>query len=389
MGTAMLTLSMRCHSAISEIDESAWQALLGADDNPFVSHAFLQALESSGTIRADYGWRAAHLALYQEDGVLVGACPLYIKNNSHGEFVFDWGWAQAYAQHGLDYYPKLLGGVPYSPVTGPRLLAREDRIKTALVQALQRFCLSADYSSAHLNFLQPADLRELAAQGWLTRTDIQFHWHNPGNWQTFSDFLAAMQAKKRKNILQERAKVARLGLRIEARDGRAIDAALWQDIHALYQATFDMKGNTAALTAQFFIDYCAKQAAQIVVFLAFDAADRLVAMALCFRSEKTLYGRYWGCSEELPGLHFECCYYQGIEYCLAQGLSHFEPGAQGEHKLARGFLPTEVHSAHFIADARFRDAIARSVSIECQHRARYREELLAHSPFLQDSLRFT
>ncbi len=376
---------LKYHRAIKELAASDWQALLDGNDNPFVSYAFLDALESSGTIRESYGWQPLHLALYDAEHVLCAVCPSYLKQNSHGEFIFDWAWAQAYAQHGLDYYPKLLCAVPYSPVTGPRLLARNSEAKRALILAMQQSCQQFCLSSAHANFLEAEDTALFRDAGWLPRTDIQFHWRNPpdaGKWQTFADFLAAMSAKKRKNILQERAKVAKAGLRIERRAGGDLSAAHWAQIHALYQLTFDSKGNTPALTKAFFLDFAARSPAQVLAVLAFDAKDSMVAMALCFRSSRTLYGRYWGASVEIPGLHFECCYYQGIEYCLEHGLTSFEPGAQGEHKLARGFLPTQTHSSHFIVDARFRAGIARHLAEERRQRDAYQAELLRHSPFL-------
>ena len=383
----MTEYRLKFHRAIKDIGASDWNALLDGNDNPFVSYEFLDALENSGTIRENYGWQALHLALYDAQGELVAACPSYLKHNSHGEFIFDWAWANAYAQHGLDYYPKLLCAVPYSPVTGPRLLARDSAAKRALILAMQQSCNELSLSSAHANFLEGDEVALFREAGWLARSDIQFHWKNPQGtqkWQTFADFLHAMSAKKRKNILQERAKVAKAGLRIERRTGSELNAADWAQIHALYQLTFDVKGNTPALTKAFFADYGARSPAQVLAVLAFDASDTMIAMALCFRSSSTLYGRYWGASVDSPGLHFECCYYQGIEYCLELGLDTFEPGAQGEHKLARGFLPTQTHSSHFIVDRRFRDGIARHLAEERRQRDAYRAELLRHSPFLAD-----
>ena len=383
----MTEYRLKYHRAIKDIAASEWNALLGGNDNPFVSFAFLDALESSGTIRESYGWQPLHLALYDAQGNLCAACPSYLKHNSHGEFIFDWAWAQAYAQHGLDYYPKLLCAVPYSPVTGPRLLARNDSAKRALIVAMQQSCSELSLSSAHANFLELEDAALFREAGWLARTDIQFHWKNPPaekKWRNFADFIGAMSAKKRKNILQERAKVAKAGLHIERRTGAELSAGHWAQIHALYQLTFDSKGNTPALTKAFFLDFAARSPAQVLAVLAFDSSNTMIAMALFFRSSSTLYGRYWGASVEIPGLHFECCYYQGIEFCLEHGLDTFEPGAQGEHKLARGFLPTQTHSSHFIVDRRFRDGIARHLAEERRQRDAYQAELLRHSPYLAD-----
>ena len=383
----MTEYRLKYHRAIKDVGASEWNALLNGNDNPFVSYEFLDALENSGTIRENYGWRVVHLALYNAHGDLIAACPSYLKHNSHGEFIFDWAWAQAYAQNGLDYYPKLLCAVPYSPVTGPRLLARNRTDKRALILAMQQSCNELNLSSAHANFLEDDDITLFREVGWLARTDIQFHWRNPCDakrWQNFGDFVASMSAKKRKNILQERAKVANAGLRIERRAGAELNASHWAQIHALYQLTFDSKGNTPALTKAFFLDFSARSPAQVLAVLAIDASDTIIAMALCFRSSTTLYGRYWGASVEIPGLHFECCYYQGIEYCLEHGLDTFEPGAQGEHKLARGFLPTQTHSSHFIVDRRFRDGIARHLAEERRQRDAYQAELFLHSPFLSN-----
>ena len=378
---------LKYHRAIKDIGAADWSSLLGDNDNPFVSYAFLDALENSGTIRKSYGWQPLHLAIYDTQGNLSAACPGYLKQNSHGEFIFDWAWANAYAQNGLDYYPKLLCAVPYSPVTGPRLLARDRASKRALILAMQQSCTELSLSSAHANFLELEDTALFREAGWLARTDIQFHWRNPSErkWQNFADFLAAMSAKKRKNILQERAKVAKAGLRIERRSGLELNADLWAQIHALYQLTFDSKGNTPALTKAFFLDFAARNPLQVLAVLAFDNKDTMIAMALCFRSSSTLYGRYWGASVDIPGLHFECCYYQGIEYCLEHGLDTFEPGAQGEHKLARGFLPTQTHSSHYIVDRRFREGIARHLAEERRQRDAYQAELLQHSPFIAEA----
>ena len=383
----MTEYRLKYHRAINEIGASDWNALLVGNDNPFVSYDFLDALENSGTIRESYGWQPLHLAIYDSQGNLSAACPGYLKHNSHGEFIFDWAWANAYAQNGLDYYPKLLCAVPYSPVTGPRLLARDSTAKRALILAMQKSCSELSLSSAHANFLEVDDVALFHEAGWLARSDIQFHWKNPPNsrkWRNFNDFIGAMSAKKRKNIAQERAKVGKAGLRIERRSGAELSAEHWAQIHTLYQLTFDSKGNTPALTKAFFLDFAARSPAQVLAVLAFDQTDSMIAMALCFRSSNTLYGRYWGASVEIPGLHFECCYYQGIEYCLEHGLDTFEPGAQGEHKLARGFLPTQTHSSHFIVDRRFREGIARHLLEERRQRNAYQAELLRHSPFLAE-----
>jgi predicted N-acyltransferase len=369
------------HERIEDIPAEAWNALR-PDDNPFLDHRFLAGLERHGCIDARHGWLPHHVAIH-DGSRLVAAAPLYLKGNSHGEFVFDWSWAHAYAEHGLAYYPKLLCAVPYSPVGGPRLLtARGEEagaLRGVLIEAIRARAGELDLSSAHANFSSEADADALAATGWLPRFDWQFHWRNRG-WRTFDDFLAALTHRKRKNIRQERARVARAGVACEVRHGDELGEADWVDLHAFYLATFEERGNHPALTLDFFRHLGRVMPRSVVAVLCRRGA-RTIAGALMLRSSTTLYGRYWGCREQVDGLHFEACYYQGIEYCLREGLVSFEPGAQGEHKLARGFLPTRTHSFHWIADTRFRDAIARSLRREAIALDDYREELLRHSPY--------
>ena len=370
----------RFHRGIGEIPAAAWDALR-PHDHPFVSHAFLATLEDSGCILADWGWQAHHLGLYRDDR-LVAAAPLYLKGNSHGEFVFDWSWARAWERAGGEYYPKLINAVPYSPVTGPRLLAgvgaERGALQAALVAAMQAEAQRLGLSSVHANFL-PAD--ELAAfdDGWLARSDVQFHWHNHG-YRDFADFLAALSHKKRKNIRQERAQVARSGLDIGMRGGASLDADEWRQVHGLYQATFDAKGNHAALTEAFFPALGQRLGDAVQLALA-RRGKTIVAMALLLQGTDTLYGRYWGASEEVPGLHFELCYYLGIEHAIARGLTRFEPGAQGEHKLARGFLPVRTHSRHYLAHAGFRRAVREALVHEAAAVDSYADELEKHSPY--------
>ena len=369
----------RFHTAIAELPAAEWDALR-ADANPFVSHAFLHALERSGCIRPDWGWQAHHLGLY-EDGRLRAAAPLYLKGNSHGEFVFDWSWASAWERAGGEYYPKLLNGVPYSPVPGPRLLAgnhaRTPSLQRELVEAMRREAERLGLSSVHANFLQPAELAAFD-DGWLARSDVQFHWHNRG-YRHFPDFLAALNHKKRKNILHERRQVAASGLAIEWRSGDTLDDDEWQRVHALYEATFDMKGNHAALTAAFFRRLgTLGSTAQLA--LARDGAA-IVAMALFVQGGNVLYGRYWGASVDVPGLHFELCYYRGIEHAIAHQLDRFEPGAQGEHKLARGFLPVRTHSRHYLVNPDFRAAVATALASEAEAIDAYAAGLRSHSPY--------
>ncbi|MEP6483892.1 MAG: GNAT family N-acetyltransferase [Rudaea sp.] len=380
------SLTARAHSRLSEIDAAQWNALL-PDDNPFVDHAFLSGLEQHGCLQPRRGWNAHHLALYRDDR-LVAAAPCYLKGNSHGEYVFDWSWASAFERNGIDYYPKLLSAVPYSPVTGPRLLVGNGNDATLyrelLIEAMHSQTENAGLSSAHLNFATEADAAAFAdKKNWLPRFDWQFHWENQ-NWSDFSDFLGAMSSKKRKNIRQEREHVARAGITCEILHGDEMSSRDWQTVHAFYEATFDEKGNYPALTMPFFEHLGRAMPRRVLTVIARRGRDPIAA-ALLLRSSDTLYGRYWGSSENVPGLHFEVCYYQGIDYCLKNGLRRFEPGAQGEHKLARGFLPTMTRSFHYIADARFRKAIGDALRREAAGLRDYRDELMSHSPFAKSA----
>ncbi len=374
-------LHARFHPRLDAIEAADWDALV-ADDNPFVGHAFLSGLERHGCLSAEYGWQPHHLGVYAEER-LVAAAPLYLKGNSHGEFVFDWSWAAAYERNGLAYYPKLLAGVPYSPVTGPRLLAGRGEDAAALRRVLtgliERETGRLGLSSAHANFVADDDAAALADAGWLARGDWQFHWHNRG-WSDFDDFLDALSSKKRKNIRQERAQVARAGVHCTPMLGGDLDEATWNAVHRLYRRTFDAHGNYAALTPAFFRHLGRALPTRSMVVLCRRGAE-LVAMALFLRSADTLYGRYWGAESEVPGLHFEACYYQGIDYCLREGLARFEPGAQGEHKVARGFLPVATRSFHHVVDERFRAAIADALRAEARALEDYRRDVLAHAPY--------
>jgi len=369
-------IEARFHDRIADIPAADWDALR-ADGNPLVSHAFLHALEDTGCIRPTWGWQAHHLGLY-EHGRLLAAAPLYLKGNSHGEFVFDWSWAAAWERAGGDYYPKLLCGVPYSPVTGPRLLAGgKGELQRALVDAMRREAERLRVSSVHANFLRDDEAGAFGAD-WLARSDVQFHWRNRG-WRDFGDFLAALNHKKRANIRHERARVAAGGLRVEWRSGDTLGEAEWAEVHALYLATFDAKGNHAALTAEFF-HRLGTLGGITQLALAHDGAG-IAAMALFLEGDGILHGRYWGSRIELPGLHFELCYYRGIEHAIAQGLQGFEPGAQGEHKLARGFLPVRTRSRHLILHEGFRTAVREALQQEAASMDLYASECMAHSPY--------
>ncbi|QND80912.1 N-acetyltransferase [Pseudoxanthomonas mexicana] len=365
--------------SLTDVRARDWDALHDGR-NPFVAHAFLHGLESQGCLRRDWGWTPHHLTLWEGD-TLVAAAPGYLKDNSHGEFVFDHAWAHAYARYGLDYYPKWLCAVPYSPITGPRLLAQDAAHRKALLTAVRDEVLRLGLSSAHVNF-HAEDEDDAFASDWLPRIDVQYHWRNPGHWRDFDGFLADFDHKHRKNIRQERAKVQRAGVVIRTVHGDEATAADLEAMFGFYLRTFQDYGNSPALTLPFLQHLAQTMPRQLVMFLA-DHDGRTIAGALCLRGHDTLYGRYWGAEAPLPGLHFETCYYQGIAYCLREGLARFEPGAQGEHKIARGFLPAWVRSRHWIADPEFAGALAHWCDEESQAVRRYARTLQSHSPFKQ------
>ena len=367
----------RTLASLAEIAPQAWDALHDGH-NPFVSHAFLAGLERHGCVRADWGWTPHHATLW-EGGRLVAAAPAYLKTNSHGEFVFDHAWAQAYARYGRAYFPKWLCAVPYSPVTGPRLLARTPALRRQLLEALVAQARDAGLSSVHVNF-HPEDEDDAFERAWLSRSDVQYHWRNDAGWRDFETFLAAFDHKHRKNIRQERARVARAGVTFRTVHGDEADDSDLEAMFGFYLQTFQEYGNSPALTFGFFRHLARTLPRQFVMFLA-ETGGTPTAGALCLRGGDTLYGRYWGCRRNLPGLHFETCYYQGIEYCLREGLRVFEPGAQGEHKIARGFLPVFVRSRHWIADPAFAEALGHWCDEETQAIRRYAATLAAHSPF--------
>jgi predicted N-acyltransferase len=367
----------RHHERIADIPAAQWDALHDGR-NPFVAHVFLAGLEQHDCIRAQWGWSPLHCTVWDGDE-LIAAAPTYIKRNSHGEFVFDHAWAHAYEQHGLDYFPKSLCAVPYSPVTGPRLLARDSAARDRLLQALVESATHAGHSSVHVNFHEAG---EDAAFGpdWLARVDVQYHWHNKAGWRDFQDFLGAFDHKHRKNIRQERARVARAGIGFRVVDGAEATEADLAAMHGFYVGTFEEYGNHPALTLEFLHHLAGTMPGALVLILA-ERDGRPIAGALCLRGGDTLYGRYWGASEQVPALHFETCYYQGIEYCLRNGLARFEPGAQGEHKIARGFLPRFVRSRHWIAHPVFRHALRDWCAQETAAVRRHAATLAGRVPF--------
>ncbi|MDZ7788105.1 MAG: GNAT family N-acetyltransferase [Halofilum sp. (in: g-proteobacteria)] len=365
-----------------EIDAAEWNALAG--EFPFLRHEFLSALQRHGCIGRQYGWIPYFLLLRDAPGgALVAAAPTFLKLNSFGEFVFDFAWAEAYERHGLRYYPKLVAAAPYTPATGPRLLVApgqdRERVAAALAAAVREHAGELGVSSLHWLFPVERDLEALRADGLLIRDDIQYHWTNDG-YADFDAFLDAFTSRKRKKARRERRRVHEQGIEIVRRHGSDMDAEEWSLAHHFYAATFEKKWNIPVLTRDFFAELGRTMGDRVVVVFA-RVAGRAVAAAILFRGGDTLYGRYWGCDADFHSLHFELCYYQGIEYAIEQGLQRFEPGAQGEHKIARGFLPTWTHSAHWIAEPAFRDAIADYLERERRLLAGHFRELAAGSPF--------
>ncbi len=368
--------------SISQIAPAAWDALAnphGAPFNPFVSHAFLSALEQSGSAARPSGWQPAHLLL-EHQGALAGAAPIYIKSHSYGEYVFDHGWAQAFERAGGEYYPKLQVTVPFTPATGPRLLTGANAgMRAALAQAIMAFTQKLQLSSVHVTFQNQDEAESLARLGFLSRHDQQFHWHNE-NYQSFDGFLAALSSIKRKNLRRERKEALCAGIEIELLTGSDLREAHWDAFFDFYTDTGSRKWGSPYLTREFFSLISRSMAHNILLIMA-KRDGRTIAGALNFIGSDTLYGRNWGAIEHHPFLHFELCYYQAIEFAISRGLKTVEAGAQGEHKLARGYLPVRTYSSHWIAHPGLRDAVAHYLKEERRAVGEAIGELSEHSPF--------
>jgi predicted N-acyltransferase len=350
-------LTARTLASISEVDAADWNRLANPPDapyNPFVAHEFLRALENSGSAAAETGWTPCHLAL-EEDGALVGAAPVYIKSHSYGEYVFDHHWADALERAGGRYYPKILCAAPFTPVPGPRLLAAAPARKAALGAAMTELATKLLASSVHVNFIKAEDADALANVGYLARRGVQYHWFNRG-YQSYDDFLAALSSRKRKALRRERKDAAE-GLTIRRVEGRDIDGRLWDAFWIFYQDTGARKWGSPYLTRAFFAEIAETMRDRLLMIVAEDRG-RAIAGALNFIGGDALYGRYWGRIEDRPFLHFELCYHQAIDFAIERGLARVEAGAQGEHKVARGYEPVATHSAHWIAHPGFKKAIS-------------------------------
>jgi hypothetical protein len=369
---------------LADVPAADWDALDPAG-NPFVRHAFLEALESSGCVGGDTGWHPQHLLLRDEHGHLLGAAPQYLKAHSWGEFVFDWSWAQSYARSGLDYYPKQLSAVPYTPVTGPRLLAGGSPgpgVRESLAHLLQETARRAGASGAHVNFTTVEDQAALEDAGFMRRHDCRFLWRNRG-YRDFEDFLDRFRSDKRKKARRERRRVAEAGITLRTLQGEDIDSSLWRTIFGFSERTFLRHGNAHYLSAEFLELVARRMPGAIMVKLAERAGEPLAA-AIFFQGGGWLYGRYWGAAQVEDCLHFEACYYQGIDYCIERGLTGFDPGTQGEHKLARGFEPTLTHSAHWLAHPAFASAIGRYLERERAAVDDYIAAIAQHLPFQRE-----
>jgi uncharacterized protein len=363
-------------SGVAMLDEAQWDAL--NDGNPFTAHAFLSALEQSGSVGPGSGWSPAPIIIRAEDGALAAALPAYLKSHSQGEYVFDHNWADAYERAGGQYYPKLQIAAPFSPVPGPRVLTQDPLRIPQILAAAEAVVAQNGLSSAHATFVNEDQLDAFRAAGWLIRVGSQFHWANNG-YANFDDFLDALSSRKRKAIRKERA-AAQAGVEIEMIAGDAITAKHWDAFWYFYQDTGARKWGQPYLTRAFFDLISKSMGDNIVLFLA-SRDGRPVAGALNFVGPDCLYGRYWGCSEDIPFLHFELCYYTAIDYAITHGLSRVEAGAQGGHKLARGYAPVPTYSAHYIADPGFRRAIADFLKRESQAVEREIEFLGEMAPF--------
>ncbi len=376
----MADLTLTLHRAIAEIAAPDWDACAGVE-NPFVSHAFLSALEDSGSANARTGWLPQHAVLRDAAGAIVGAAPMYAKSHSSGEYVFDYGWAQAFERAGGQYYPKLLVGVPFSPVPGPRLLIRPDSgvPASAMGGALAQACGELGMSSVHLNFCSRTEWDALGDAGWLQRLGMQFHWYN-NNYSSFEDFLAALSSRKRKTLRRERRDANDAGLEFVALRGGDIGKREWDAFFAFYQSTSDRKWGSPYLTRRFFSMIGDRLGDAVVLMLALkDGAP--VAGALNLMGSDALYGRNWGCKGDWPFLHFELCYYRAIDFAIEHKLARVEAGAQGEHKIQRGYVPSETYSAHWIAHRGLRQAIANFLEEERKERAAQIEYLGEYAPF--------
>ncbi len=386
-------LTVKIVSGMAEIAEADWDACAKSSaepDDPFVCHAFLRALEDSGSVTAETGWRPQHLVAEDSRGRVVAVAPLYLKGHSYGEYVFDWGWADAFERAGGSYYPKLQSAVPFTPVTGRRILVRAgtpsgiaDTLVGSLGQAMVQLASRLGVSSAHVTFPTKNQWNRLGEAGFLKRLGQQYHWRNPG-YGCFDDFLATLSSRKRKNIRRERRQMAESGIRLRTLTGGDIDERHWRAFYGFYTDTSGRKWGGAYLNLDFFLRLGEALAGKVVLVLAYEGGGpdpAIVGGALNLLGGDTLYGRYWGCAAAYKFLHFEACYYRAMDFAIERGLSWVEAGAQGPHKIQRGYLPTPTYSAHWIADPSFRRAVEEFLTLERQETRHEMAALGRLSPF--------
>ena len=376
----MREFELKVLDSLTSIPANDWDAL--TDGNPTISHAFLQSMIDADCTTARTGWHPQFLTLWREiegQQALSGAVPLYVKSHSYGEYVFDWAWAEAYQRHGLEYFPKLLSAVPFTPCSGGRLLAKTSADRKLLVDGLVSLAKQSDVSSMHVLFPDAGDHQLLIDKGMMPRTSIQFHWQN-ANYKCFDDFLATMSHDKRKKVKQERRKVSEAGITFKCLVGVDISDADWDFFVECYEHTYRAHFSTPYLNRKFFGLVGERMPNNILLIIA-EREGRPIASALNLFSERTLYGRYWGALAFHTGLHFETCYYQALEFCITRGIKVFEGGAQGEHKLARGFLPVKCHSAHWLKHPQFAKAVEDFLRQESGGMDQYVNELSESSPF--------
>lgn len=379
-----MDLELQRVDSLEGIAPSDWNAL--SDGNPFLRHEFLVALERTGCVGPGSGWEPAYVTA-RSAGRLVGAMPLYVKYDSRGEFVFDWSWADAYEHAGRRYYPKLVASIPFTPATGRRLLVAPDQpmreIEAALLRAAEDIRRELDASSLHGLFPTEAEGEAFAAAGYLPRKSCQFHWHNRG-YADFDAFLATFSSEKRKKARRERRRVAEAGIRFEHAQGDELSTEDWDAVYEFHARTFLLRGRAPYLNREFFAEVARTMPENLVVIVA--RHERMpIAAAICFRGGGALYGRYWGSLADFHSLHFETCYYQGIEYCIREGLEKFEPGTQGEHKISRGFSPTATWSWHHLADPAFRRAVQHFLTRETMQVDAYMDYLADHVPYRREA----
>ena len=368
---------------MQEIDAGAWNRLAGSN-SPFLKHEFLLALEQSGSVSAETGWQPCHLAVFAEDSKqLLAAMPLYLKNHSYGEYVFDWSWADAYQRHGHAYYPKLLTAIPFTPSQSPRVLAdspeRMQALMPHIISAVMKYAEQSGASSWHILFPDTSASALFAKAGLVRREACQFHWRNR-DYQSFDGFLDTFSSRKRKNLRKERADVKAQGISFERLQGEEISDAIWDRFYQFYQNTYHIRGQHGYLTRDFFRQIHASMPEAAFLVMA-QRHGEYIAGALFFEGAESLFGRYWGASDDYQNLHFETCYYQGIEYCIEHQLTLFDAGAQGEHKLRRGFEPVSTESYHWIQEPAFRHAIADFCAQEIDHVRTYKEAAVQQLPF--------